>query len=130
MDSILRVIYIEDDELNRKVIVKLFEYLDDFRCYAAPDVETGMSLVHEVEPHLVLLDLHVRGVHGRDVLERLRRDPETASIPVVIISGDVSPEERDGMTKLGVMAYLQKPVEFSALIEVTRTVRARIAPPD
>jgi CheY-like chemotaxis protein len=63
-------------------------------------------------PRLVLLDLKLPKVDGIDVLRKVKGDPRTKAIPVVILTG--SREEGDMVEgyKLGVNAYIQKPVDF------------------
>jgi two-component system, response regulator len=66
----------------------------------------------EHPPKLVLLDLKLPKVDGMQVLEQVKTDPRTKTIPVVLMTS--SREERDMVTgyKLGVNSYLQKPVDF------------------
>ncbi len=63
-------------------------------------------------PHLVLLDLKLPKVDGMEVLAQIKSDPRTKPIPVVILTA--SKEEKDLVNgyKLGVNAYIQKPVDF------------------
>jgi two-component system response regulator len=63
-------------------------------------------------PHLVLLDLNLPRINGLEVLQRLRSDPRTALLPVVILTS--SNEERDLMEgyRLGANSYVRKPVDF------------------
>lgn len=64
-------------------------------------------------PELVLLDLNLRKVSGLEVLRRLRRDPRTARLAVVVLTS--SNDERDLIDcyREGVSSYVRKPVEFS-----------------
>lgn len=71
-------------------------------------------------PRLVLLDLKLPKVDGLDVLKEVKSDPRTKAIPVVIITS--SREEQDLVTsyKLGVNAYIQKPVDFGQFREMVK----------
>ena len=68
-------------------------------------------------PKLVMLDLKMPKVDGIEVLRRLKQDPATRAIPVVVMTS--SNEERDVVEtyQLGVNSYIVKPVEFDAFIE-------------
>jgi DNA-binding response OmpR family regulator len=74
----------------------------------------------EALPALVLLDINMPRINGLDVLREIRADEKTKTVPVVIFTS--SGEERDiiASRKLGANNYIQKPVNFSDLIEVIR----------
>ena len=71
-------------------------------------------------PKLVLLDLKLPKVDGMEVLKRLKSDPRTCTIPVVILTS--SKEERDLIQSygLGVNSYIQKPVDFAQFRETVK----------
>lgn len=71
-------------------------------------------------PHLVLLDLKLPRIDGLQVLERLRQEPRTSLLPVVILTS--SNEERDLVEsyRLGANSYIRKPVDFEQFIEAVR----------
>ena len=71
-------------------------------------------------PKLVLLDLKMPKLNGLDVLKAIRENPETAGIPVVILT--TSKEDRDLIEsyRLGVNSYIVKPVDFEQFSEVVR----------
>ena len=73
-------------------------------------------------PRLVLLDLKLPKVDGMEVLKRLKADPRTRTIPVVILTS--SKEERDLIQGygLGANSYIQKPVDFDQFRETVKTV--------
>jgi two-component system response regulator len=71
-------------------------------------------------PQLVLLDLKLPKVDGLEVLRRLRADPRTRLLPIVILTS--SNEERDLAEgyRLGANSYVRKPVDFNQFVEATR----------
>ena len=73
-------------------------------------------------PHLVLLDLKLPRLDGLDVLKRIKGDPRTAMIPIVILTSSV--EDRDVMQsyETGTNSYIVKPVDFEQFTEVTRHI--------
>ncbi len=71
-------------------------------------------------PWLILLDLKLPKVDGLEVLRRVKSDPRTQSIPVVVLTS--SDEDRDIVEsyRLGVNSYIRKPVDFDQFIEIVR----------
>jgi CheY-like chemotaxis protein len=65
---------------------------------------------------LVLLDLHLPDMDGEQVLQRLRDDPATASIPVVIVSADATPGRVQRLVTAGAVGYLTKPIDVRELL--------------
>jgi CheY-like chemotaxis protein len=90
----------------------------DFIFCAGPHAERSF----EHPPRLVLLDLKLPKVDGMEVLQRLKADPRTRNIPVVILTS--SKEERDLIKGygLGVNSYIQKPVDFDEFRETIKAV--------
>jgi DNA-binding response OmpR family regulator len=82
--------------------------------------------VRQNRPDLILLDLMLPDLDGFGVCEILRRDPQTATIPIVIVSAWSSPDSRDLGLELGALDYLTKPFSPQELVErVNRLVHAR-----
>ena len=82
--------------------------------------EQVQGLVRQHRPELVLLDLHLPDVDGEEVLRRLKADPRTAEVPVVVISADVNPEHIERVLAAGAREYLTKPLDvarFRAVVD-------------
>jgi len=88
------------------------------RLLAAPRGEGVQDLVLRHRPDLVLLDLHLPGIDGEEVLRRLQADPQTATVPVVMVSADVTPGQRERLLAAGALEYLGKPLDGSRFLEV------------
>jgi two-component system response regulator len=82
--------------------------------------EVDASGAHQLLPEVVLLDLKLPKVDGLEVLRRVRADPRTHLLPVVVLTS--SNEERDMVEsyRLGANSYVRKPVEFSEFLEASR----------
>ncbi len=76
----------------------------------------------DLPPRLILLDLKLPKIDGMEVLRRLKGDPRTKAIPVVILTS--SKEERDLVNGygLGANSYIQKPVDFEQFRETVKSV--------
>lgn len=76
---------------------------------------SAVSKMAENQPAAVVLDLMMPDVSGLDVLHNLKAEPSLSNIPVIIVSAKSMPEEIDEGLNAGAIAYLTKPVSFSAL---------------
>jgi CheY-like chemotaxis protein len=84
----------------------------------AVDGEEAVRLAIEHRPDLVLLDLHLPDISGDEVLRRLRADPRTAAIPVVVVSADATPASVERLQQAGADAYLTKPLDVDDFLRV------------
>jgi len=88
------------------------------RLLATPRGEIVQDLVHRHRPDVVLLDLHLPGIDGEEVLRRLQADPQTATVPVVVVSADVTPGQQERLLAAGAIEYLGKPLDVPRFLEV------------
>src|ERR1700704_3509294 len=87
------VLYIEDDSMSFASVKLLLGTKRALKVLPATSGETGVALALTRHPKLILLDLNLPDMHGSDVIQRLQKDPATARIPVVVISGDATPSQ-------------------------------------
>lgn len=73
-------------------------------------------------PALVLLDLNLPKLNGREVLQMIRENPATRSLPVVVLTTSAEPMDVGSVYELGANSYIQKPVEFERFVEVVRQI--------
>ena len=79
-----------------------------------PDVE---------RPDLILLDLNMPGIDGRQVLHHIKEDPDMRSIPVVILTTSKDSKDIERCYDIGASTYIQKPVHFDGLTQAIRTMK-------
>ena len=112
-----RVLHIEDNLSNLKLIERIFEQRPEVEVVAAMHGSLGLELAREHRPSLILLDLHLPDINGEEVLQRLREDPVTAPIPVVIVSADATPGQVQRLLASGATAYITKPIDVRELLD-------------
>ncbi len=71
-------------------------------------------------PRIVLLDLKLPKVNGLEVLQEIKSDPRTKTIPVIVLTGSREDQDLARCYELGVNSYIQKPVEFNQFVEVVK----------
>jgi CheY-like chemotaxis protein len=87
----MTVLYIEDNLSNLQLVERVLSRRPGVRLISAMRPQLGLDLAAEHDPDLVLLDLHLPDMPGQEVLRRLRAEPRTAEVPVVILSADARP---------------------------------------
>lgn len=73
-------------------------------------------------PALVLLDLNLPKLNGREVLQAIRENPATRSLPVVVLTTSAEPMDVGSVYELGANSYIQKPVEFERFVDAVRQI--------
>lgn len=117
----LTVLHIEDDDEIRALTALAFEFADDMELIQAPDGQTGLKLLEDMTPHLVLLDYMMPGLSGADVIRVMNRNDRLKRIPVAFVTARTVPEDEAKMRSLGAISILRKPFDPLALPNFIRT---------
>ncbi len=112
------VLHVEDNPVNVQLIERTLARRPDVRLVTAGRVDSGFRLARSERPDLILLDLHLPDGSGHELLSRLKADPATRDVPVVVVSADVPPRNRDSLQHLGIREHLPKPVDIGRLLEL------------
>jgi CheY-like chemotaxis protein len=112
------VLHIEDNLSNLKLLERVLAQRDGIEVIAAMQGRLGLELAREHRPALILLDLHLPDMGGDAVLQRLRDDPDTATIPVIIVSADATAGQIQRLLTAGAAAYLTKPIDVRELLRL------------
>jgi len=102
------VLVVDDQEENRSLLRRMIEGKKGYEVVEASGGQEAISLVQEIHPHVIILDLMMPEVDGFAVLEALKSDKTTRSTPIIVVTAkDLTPKER-GILNKGVEALLQK----------------------
>ncbi len=113
--TVTRILYIEDNPANIEVVARFIKTRPGIRLQSVTTGQAGLEAAAREVPDLILLDLHLPGLHGDEVLRRLRDNPATAGIPVAVLSAEAAPAVIRHMRASGVIAYLTKPLDLTEL---------------
>jgi DNA-binding response OmpR family regulator len=102
-----KILIIEDDKFLATLISNRLKE-EGFETSIAEDGEKGLAQAKQQKPSLIILDLLLPGMDGFEVLEKLKKEKETQSIPVIILSNLGQKEEILKGLKLGAVDYLVK----------------------
>jgi CheY-like chemotaxis protein len=116
----IKVLSVDDNLANLALVTQLLRRAQAPDPLKAVQGQLGLQLASIHQPDLILLDRHLPDMRGDELLDRLRTDPRTAGIPVIVISADVMPEHISAMKKAGAAAFLAKPIDVDAFWAATR----------
>ncbi len=116
-----RVLVVDDDDVIRGLISMNFE-LEGFEVDSASDGQEALEQVAAQRPDVITLDVMMPRLSGLEVADRLRADPATAPIRVVLVSARAQEADLEQAETLGVDAYVTKPFEPDELIRVVRSL--------
>lgn len=116
-----KVLVIEDNPLNAKLLRDLLRH-HGFEVLEAGSAEDGLPLAVSERPALVLMDIQLPGMDGKQALKRLKADPQTQAIPVIAVTASIMPAERSEVLAAGFDGFQSKPISIVAMLEEIRKV--------
>lgn len=120
--AIPTVLVVEDDAANRALLTALLER-SGYRAVTATDGPSGLAAVFQVAPDLLLLDVGLPGMDGLEICRRLRADPRTVALPIVLLTGRTSVDDVVAGLDAGADDFLAKPFHESELLARLRSAR-------
>jgi CheY-like chemotaxis protein len=111
------VVVIDDDHASLRLLAVLLEDLG-VRAFEAPTGSAGVDLVARVDPHLVLLDVHLPDLDGIKVVRAIRSTPGRETTPITMVSGDALAGTKAAAKEAGADDYLTKPVQLKELLAI------------
>ena len=121
------MLLVEDDAALAELLVYTF-HREDFAVRHTPDGEEALLLAQESTPDIVLLDWMVESLSGIEVCRRLRRAPETANVPIIMLTARGEEEDRVRGLETGADDYVTKPFSPRELVARVGAVLRRVRP--
>lgn len=115
------ILVIDDD----KVLIKMLETglgAKGYNVLTAETGERGLKVAQNVPVDLILLDVILPGVKGREVCKKLKQEEKTKNVPVVFLTAKNSPDDVKAELAAGGIAHITKPIDLSSLISLVQTV--------
>jgi two-component system, cell cycle response regulator DivK len=113
------VLYVEDNEYNRKIVRQLLGRTS-YRLVETVDGEAGVAAAFQERPDLILKDVQLPKMSGREATKILRADERTKDIPIVIITSFAMSGDRERASEAGASGYLAKPYSPRELLALMR----------
>jgi two-component system cell cycle response regulator DivK len=113
------VLYVEDNEFNLKMVRQLLARTS-YQLIEATNGEMGVTMALNEVPDLILMDIQLPKLSGLDATRKLRADPKTAAIPIIVITSFALSGDDQKAKDAGATAYLAKPYSPRELLQTIR----------
>ena len=113
------ILYVEDNEMNRKIVRDLLKRTR-YRLVEAHDGEAGVAKALEIKPDLILMDIQLPKMSGLDATRRLRGEAATKATPIITITSFALSGDELKAKEAGATAYLAKPYSPFDLLNLIR----------
>ncbi|WP_342116941.1 PAS domain S-box protein [Pseudoduganella sp. OTU4001] len=112
------LLYVEDNPANLRLVQEIVKLHLELDLLSATDGNTGVSMAREFRPDVILMDMNLPGISGREAQRRLRQDPVTREIPIIALSANAMPLDVQAALEAGFFRYLTKPLNIQDFLEV------------
>jgi two-component system, cell cycle response regulator DivK len=116
-----KILYVEDNEDNGYMLKRRLERAG-FEVVVAPDGEQGLAIARDAPPDLILMDLRLPVLDGWQATRRLKDSEGTRTIPVIALSAQAMPGDREQALEAGCDDYDAKPVNLPRLLAKIRAL--------
>ena len=115
-----RILVIEDQELNRKV-VRIVLQSKGYTVVEATDAVEALASLEDAVPQLILMDIALPGQSGEDLTKRIKANLAWVDIPIIALTAAAMAGDRERILKAGCDDYLSKPIDIEVLVERVET---------
>jgi signal transduction histidine kinase/DNA-binding NarL/FixJ family response regulator len=121
----MRVLVIEDNAINRKILEKFLEK-EGHEVTAADSGEMALKICAEEGFDIVFTDINLSGgMSGLETARALRASPDkaVAGLPIIAVTGNITPKDIEDIDKAGINGFIRKPIPYEELLEILADVR-------
>ncbi len=122
------ILYIEDDPASRRLVQRVLGS-KGYNVLVADDGLKGIMLAREKQPHLILMDINLPNMDGREITTRLRSLPHFSDVPIVALTANHSPGSRELALAAGCSGFMTKPINVATFPQNVRDyLEGRVEP--
>jgi two-component system, cell cycle response regulator DivK len=111
----MKKVLVADDRATSRELVRVALEHQGYLVYEAADGAEALSSARDLRPDLIILDLHMPGLDGFQVIQEIRRDPHLSAIPVMALTASAMQGDRERALAVGFSSYLAKPIHLNNL---------------
>lgn len=112
----MKKILVVDDEKEVLESLKNILNRNNYEAIVTEDGQDALKIAQAEHPDLILLDINMPKMDGRDVLLKLKKEPSTQNIPVIMVTARIDQLDRDCSLDLGADEYITKPCDHNMLL--------------
>ena len=121
-----RVLYVEDNEMNRDMLTRRLQR-NGFAVCCAPDGPTGVSMAAKELPDLILMDVALGQMDGWEATHLIKAAPSTAAIPIIALTAHALASDRQKSIEVGCADFDTKPIDLPRLLHKINSCLSALA---
>lgn len=118
------ILIIEDNPMNLKLIRDVLQ-IEGYETLEAETGETGVELARERHPAVILMDVNLPQMDGREAMKILKADASTRQIPIIAVTSLAMKGDRERLLAAGFDGYISKPIDIKELSRLVESYVAR-----
>lgn len=118
------ILIIEDNSMNLKLIRDVLQ-IEGYETLEAETGETGVELARERHPAVILMDVNLPQMDGREAMKILKADASTRQIPIIAVTSLAMKGDRERLLAAGFDGYISKPIDIKELSRLVESYVAR-----
>ncbi len=111
------ILIVEDNPKNLKLIRDLLQF-KGYQTIEAETAEAGIDLARERHPALILMDIQLPGMDGREAMKTLKGDTATQKIPIIALTASAMKGDREALLAEGFDGYIPKPIDIKEVPKI------------
>lgn len=111
------ILIVEDNPKNLKLIRDLLQF-KGYQTIEAETAEAGIDLARKRHPALILMDIQLPGMDGREAMKTLKGDTATQEIPIIALTASAMKGDREALLAEGFDGYIPKPIDIKEVPKV------------
>src|SRR5450755_2293676 len=124
-----KILLVEDNEMNRDMLGRRLGRSGFTVCFAV-DGPSGVAMAHSEMPDLILMDVALGEMDGWEATRLIKRNPQTANIPIIALTAHALASDRETSVKVGCAEFDTKPVDMPRLLSKIRGCLPNVAGSD
>ncbi len=113
-----RILYVEDNPQNMDLVCRILKHVGGYEVMGAVDGLTGVDMAIAEQPDLIIMDINLPDISGLEATNRIKAAPETATIPILAFTANITENDRVTFADAGCDGYMSKPASVDILLNI------------